>query len=318
MEKIEERFLVLDPELKYEEKSSKSDSSKFIKGIGPKEAHTIEYSTIDSEFYHQNYMGYLESCYDRHMGIVVSPELIWYVLLSEISGHIKENSERYRSLFTDSDEKKEISVRCPDVLDLPALLVKALKEVVPSETEGYFPQLSTETPESLFAFSAAFCDAVSPYYDDSMYCCGFPSVVVRGSEEDWVKVKRYFKYIARNLELDSHYVFVVESHMNSIIASLKDINSSVAFYKDIFILEHCGSGGQVEVTGWLAQLFMKIPSVRYTHNFSTQLAQLKYKNLSGNRDYQISTGIMKSNYNKETGISVPEFGHVLYRFDEKE
>lgn len=317
MKKIEERFLVLDPKLEYVDESDKSDSSKFIKELGPKEAHTIEYSTIDSVFYHQNYMGYLESCYDRHMGIVVSPELLWYVLLSEISVHIKENSNKYRSLFTDSDEKKEISVRCVDVSDLPAQLVKALKRVVPTDTQGYFPEFSTETPESVFANSATFCDAVSPYYDFMMYCCGLPSVVVRGSEEDWVKVKRYFKYIARNLELDSHYAFVVESHINSIIASLKDINSFAAFYKDIFILERCGSGGQVEATGWLPQLFMKIPSMRYTHNFSSQVAQLRYKNLSGNRDYQISTGIMKSNYYKETGICVPEFGHVLYRFDEK-
>ena len=76
----------------------------------PTVKHKLVDVTVDGDFYHKNYMEYLENCYDRHYGYVISPDMVWYTLLSELAIHIKNNAEHYRDLFTDSDEKKEISV----------------------------------------------------------------------------------------------------------------------------------------------------------------------------------------------------------------
>jgi hypothetical protein len=310
-----EQKLILDSTLEYVETSNHETTiDKLIGDVKPEGDHTVNHTTIDGQFSHKNYMGYLERCYDKHMGYVISPELIWYVLLSEIAGHIKENSEQYRDMFTDSDEKKDISVECHDVNQLPQLLVGKLKDVIPTEIGVYLPNFTTETPESIFACSTAFCDAVSPYYDYFMYCCGLPSVVVKGTEGDWNKVKNHFAWIARTLKLDSHYTWVVTSRLKQIRESLDDIESYKDFYRDVFKLERCGSGGQVEASGWLTELYMKIPSTRYTHNFNTQVSQLRYKNLTDEKDYMFSTGIMKSNYDAEAGVSIPEFGHILFEF----
>jgi len=300
----ERRILILNDDLMFVD-SGKADVDELITKIAPDKKYTVKHHTINSQFFQKNYMEYLEHCYDKHMGYVLSPELIWYSLLTEIAGCIKDNSEKYRDKFTDSDEKKEIVVTCPwsQIDKLPGLLTDELKNHIPN-AGNYLPSFSTETPQSKFAFSTAFCDAVSPYYNFGMLCCGFPSVEVKGTEEDWRKVYNHFKWVSRELNLTSK--------IKTIIESLDDLDSYKSFYNDIFKLKRCGSGGQVEASGWFIELFMKIPCVLYTYNFSSQVSRLNFKNLTENKNYMISSGIMKTNYDNDNRIATPDFGYVLY------
>lgn len=308
--------LTLDPTLELVT-SENYDTKEKLKNIQPKEDHDVYTPIKKSEFYHKNYMDYLGVCYDRHMGYVLSPEMVWYFLLAEIAAHIKKDPEKYRSLFTDSDEKKDIMIECTGTEKFIELIMKELKKLVPTDTGVFLPSFSTDTPESVFSKSCAFCDAVSPFYDYMMYCCGFPSVMIKGDYDDWDKVLRHFKYIARTLKLNSHYTGVVRARLQTILDSLDNPEEHKHFYQDIFKLERCGSGGQVEATGWITELFMEIPSTRYTHNFSTQVSTVNFTNLTEDKDYRISTGLFVSNYDEKTGVAIPEFTHVLFKMKEK-
>ena len=287
--------------------------TKMIKDIKPKGDFTYD-DNINTDFCHNNYMDYLVNCYDRHLGYVLTPDTIWYVLLSEISEHIKGNSEHYRSLFTTSDEKTEIVVNNTNVDEFPLEIIKQLRGLVPTDIDKFLPEFTTSTVESKFAHSCSFCDAVSPYYNYGMMMCGFRKVKIEGTSDDWVKVMESFRLVSGVLDkIDKAYVFDVLS----ILSRISFLDSSDAnFYDNIFALERCGSGGQVEVTGWFQKFYMKKPSPRYTYNYSTQVSQVNFTTLWDGKKHMISSGILGSNL--EDGFAVPQFEYVLFHLDSEE
>lgn len=293
--------------------------------VSPKEySAVVENTATDNTIFHKNYMDYLSTCYGSHYGYVISPELIWYMLLCEVSGHIKEFSTEYASLFTETPEKKQRlavmkSSDSPETLDLTSI-VDLLKAVVPSDISSFLPTFTTDTPESTFAHNAAFCDAMSPYYDYAMYCCGFPSVTVKGTVEDWQKIIDSIGDISSLLpEMSSDYTTGVQETVQNIINSYSmDAVGAADFFNSIFTLERCGSGGQVEVNGWITKFYMNRPMVKYTHNYSTHVSHVEYKDLDTDIDYVISTGIFGSTFDEETQVATPNFSHVVYRISEEE
>ena len=86
----------------------------------------------DASLYHRNYLEYLEKCWADHLGIVITPDILWFTVLSELVGVVKESPEPYRHLFTTSHEKKEIVVFAEREIVMPLnRLVQALRNHVP-------------------------------------------------------------------------------------------------------------------------------------------------------------------------------------------
>lgn len=312
--------LVLDAELgesKRREYDIDEARKKLLGSCEPKEIHTLVDLTVDGTHVHKNYMEYLETCYDRHYGYVLSPDMIWYTILSELSIHIKNNAEHYRILFTDSLDKKEISVACMDWEELPFIITDELKKVVPTDVDAFLPKFSTSNAESIFAANVAFCDAVSPFYSYSMYMCGYPSARIRGTKEDWIGVATSVAKVAGLLDLvDEEYFSKVVETIDTIIDSLDSPEDHVEFYKDIFTVKRCGSGGQTEVFGWFTNFFMETPRIRYTYNYSTHISEMDFRNLSTKKDYKISTGIFGSTLNEN--ILTPNYGRFLFELEDKD
>jgi hypothetical protein len=180
------------------------------------ELDTIE---PDSKFYHRNYLTYLEKCWADHLGIVITPDIFWYTLLSEFATLVKGSPENYRSLFTDSPEKKDIIVVSGSLTVMPLdALVKALKRQVPSDTSLFFPNLSF-TKNSGHAFLASFCDICSPYYNYMMYMCGFPYIDVKGSIEDWKLLKEHWDRLKGIVQGNIQWVNTVSNVFNNIIVN---------------------------------------------------------------------------------------------------
>ena len=95
--------------------------------------------------------------------------MIWFDLLCELSLLTKKNPKTYRSLFSETEEKQEISVLTDDPELIPMTSIMAeLKGRVPTDTALFSPRFTTSTEKSIFANSVAFADAVSPYYNYSV------------------------------------------------------------------------------------------------------------------------------------------------------
>jgi len=267
----------------------------------------------DVQHYHLNYMIYLSKCWADHLGVVVSPDIIWFTLLSEIATIIKNGPEIYRHLFSTSKEKQDIIIACADpvVINLDTLS-SVLKERVPTDTQHFFPEFTTSTPQSMHAFQATFCDMCSPYYNYMMYLCNIPKIDVQGTFDDWKELAHKWRILATILfdkESTVHHIWIKQ--VNETLTALLTNFYDKEFWKTIFGIKHCGSGGQIEVFGWFANLFLKQPKPRYPENFANHMSIVKYKQLNYNADYEMSVGLFSSQLQDE--FMIPNFNYVVHQ-----
>jgi hypothetical protein len=293
------------------------DVDSFNEGIRSDNTKTVR-DCINGQYRHNNYLSYLQTCWSKHYGVIISPDIIWQLVLSEISGHIKNHSEDYRYLFTKSDDKVKISVPTadPELIDLN-LITKELKKLVPTNIDIFIPEFTTTTQPAKLAFMATFADAMTPYYNYSMYCCGIPKVSIIGDKEDWDKISlnlTTLKDILYKSNIDILYKNNISNYINNVLVVINNISSQYDevdedFIKDIFKLVACGSGGQTEAYGWITDLFIKKPRLKYVHNFPTCVAKVPYTFLETGQKFELCHGLFSSN--EVDGYLIPEFGFII-------
>jgi len=310
IEKTKGLVIELDSTLTVTEINSQ-DAESFNKSITEKNQKTVR-DCIEGKFRHINYIDYLQMAWANHYGVVLSPDIFWFILLNESAGHIKDNSEHYRSLFTTAPEGKTnivVPTADPQLINLD-LIAEELRKLVPTDIDIFIPKFSTSTPSSSFAFKAAFADAMSPYYNYWMFACGIPKVKVQGTVEDWTKLSEGVEKLKSLLNKDENitgYFDRIKKISNSIISELETPNTD--FWKDMFRLDRCGSGSQVEVAGWAKDLFIKAPRPAYPSNFPTNVAKVAYTFIDTGQDFELKYGLFSSNI--EDGFLVPDFGFII-------
>lgn len=263
---------------------------------------------IHGSVFHKNYLEYLANSWNNHYGIIISPDILWYNILCELAGHIKGNAEQYRSLFTTSNSKTEIRVPTadPQLIDLN-LIANELSRLVPTNTDAFLLRFSTTNEHAALAFKAAFADAMTPYYNYSMFMCGLPRVKILGTPEDWD--------IITNTLIDFLRLFEpLQDYLSGLIVIMKQIKGcltepDVTFLKDIFRLERCGSGGQVEVAGWITKFYTQKPRLGYVGNYNSAVSKVPYTFLETGQEFVLNYGLFSSNLDGH--YLVPEFGFTI-------
>lgn len=278
------------------------------KFFAPTVTHQLEYcqdSIGAGQAFHKNYMEYLQKAWGDHLSIVISPEIVWYTLLCELAAIVKADPEKYRDVFTTSKEKQNIIVVTAELVVMPLnQMVDLLRHVVPTNTSKFFPEFSTSTERSIWACNAAFADMCSPYYNYMMLLCGFPSIDVRGDKEDWENLVQSWNNLKDIVPGQWHQQ--VAKILSDIYASLDD----AAFWKGMFRLEKCGSGSQVEVCGWWANLYVTQPKVAYPENYAPHVSIVSYRQLNLQKDYEMRVGLFLSK--QEDEFLIPDFGYVVH------
>lgn len=265
---------------------------------------------------HRNYLDYLEVCYANHYSPVVRPDFFWYELLCELSIMVKEKPENFREFFTTVEGKTELIVFSDSLDKLPLeKIMDMFKTLVPSGSENYMPVFSTSTPDATEAFYAAFADAASPFYNYSMLLCGFPSIIVQGTVEDWTKLSDYWKNLSK-IKLFSKCDKNVKEYVKNVQTVLdvcRDTFVTGAFvethWKDMFFVENCGSGHQRQVRGWITDLFRTKPHMAYSENFSSHVSKVQYKQLNTNINYTAYYGLFSSEV--DGCVLRPKYGCII-------
>jgi Domain of unknown function (DUF4419) len=317
-------IIELNPELKPREMSANSlkyHQESFYRRI-KQMAPTILKSNFEqlAPLKHLNYLEYLSFCYANHFSAVVSPEHLWYVILCNLAAEVKDNPEKYRPLFTDSADKKEISVQTDDVteIDVSAVIAK-LRELVFFDMSKTLPRFSTSTELSELASGIAFCDMASPFYNYSTYLCGFPQLKILGMKEDWLLFKdslastgEIFKPFDDG-QLVVHHLSTLWQICDKILEAF-DGHVDLDFFNDMFKVTPCGSGHQEEIDGWITLFFKEVPSLKYVENFLSCVSQMQYKNIDTQRHFKLSIGLFSSKL--EDGFLVPEYGKFIEELSE--
>jgi len=250
---------------------------------------------IKGSIFHKNYLSYLSGAYATHYGIVVRPDHIWYTILCEMGYLIKSDPKKYESLFTNSSEKKDISVPTLDPIVMPIdSLINELFKLIPSglNRDVILLNFSTTDAPATFAFSTSFLDAASPYYNYSMYLCGFNKIKVLGNVTDYELMRTKvgtLSFIFNSTPVDTYLTKV-----HAVIQSIIDEFNDEKFWQEMFYIEHCGSGHQEEAKGWFTDLYHTYPRLGYVCNFPTHLSIVEYKNITTGKSFVMKSGLLSS------------------------
>jgi hypothetical protein len=105
-------------------------------------------------------------------------------------------------------------------------------------------------------------------------------------------------------------------HVKDVLNNCIAYRHSPSYWKDIFKLEKCGSGTDLEVRGWITNLFAAMPRMAYISNFPTCLSTLEYKNTSVDKRFMMADGLLYST--EQDGLLVPNFSYLVYEVNEQE
>jgi hypothetical protein len=261
-------------------------------------------TTIDAKITHRNYLDYLCLCWKRHYGVVISPTILWNMVLNNLAFQVNKTPNIFKKYFTESDEKQEILVQQGGNQIDVAQLIAGVSAKIPTEIlDHVFPKYSTDSDKAIIANYTAFLDMVSPYYNYGMYLCGIPKVRVLGTLDDW---NLFIAKCMKVAELIPEFSKYLETVRKRIVRIYEDTCN----YADIFRLDACGSGSQAEVEGWIRDFYIEQPRVTYPENFISCISKIDYHNYNDNKDYRLYAGLFTSTL--EDGYLVPEFDNIYF------
>ena len=158
---------------------------------------------------HSFLQGMLQA-YKNHKSITLSPDIIWILILQGFSYHVAQNKDNLRSMFVSFDGKKELTVKRLDItpasatksdwMDIINKFVEQIGENTGKQlTDVLEPKFSTTTSVSHTAGMTSIMSAMQYYfaYRAMVGGCGFPSITIEGTVEDWELIKSKVEYIAK-------------------------------------------------------------------------------------------------------------------------
>jgi hypothetical protein len=276
------------------------------------EKNIIQNNLSDSTIKHKNYYDYLEFAYNNHLSIIIKPDNIYHLILSEISVIIQNNDDLFREFFTDSPEKKIISIDT-EIFDFPLdEITGELLKQIPNKEAGklFIPTFSTTTQNDLIAYKSLLCEGMKKYYGYmSYYSCGFKKIKVLGDKKDYKKIISLLNTFKSEFNVDPLNEYIDD--LIPIIQSIYDNFDDSEFWGKIYFRfsEICGSG----IDGWFLKLYSRF-STNYK-NLSIAKIPFIIDNLVTEEQInaQAYYGLFESKI--EDGYLVPNYSSMV--FDEK-
>lgn len=238
-------------------------------------------------------IGLLSHAYSNHRKVVINPHDVWGLLIGDLSRYINSHVETFRKLFTDSNEKKLLTVPTGDVMELPlGAMAGVLTRNVKFNATLLMPVFSTVSVIHIEFFQALMCDMASAYYSYGTFLCGIPAIRVAGKKTDWTMLVDCYTRLA---DIFSRHDPSLEPAFDRILATLAPIVSSfdsdqTEHWRNIFTQKNIGSGGELKIDGWITKLFIEKRDLPKINNFMTDTAFVKYQNLETGRNFGLLMG----------------------------
>jgi hypothetical protein len=202
----------------------------------------------------------VQLAYDEHRPLVISPDVIWLMILQGFSTHIELNKAKYQYSLVDFEGIKRIDIKRDDFVRgktdtlwkdiIPEFTSEIRKHIV--DTSMYsrvVHSFTTSTSKELLAYEITFLEINKHYFDYHFWACGIPEITLEGTVEDW-------KWIRQNIEVFRK--FDLSWWIDKLIPILDQFLETSKGYVDhefwssIYRYdEMCGA----EITGWFAKFF---------------------------------------------------------------
>jgi len=145
-------------------------------------------------------LGLFDSCARadfEHHHLVLRPEDIWFVILTQLNMFILSHAEELRSKFVAHEGRKGLSIAIGGKTgslqfgEFAQRMTEEMQESIVDKglKDWIMPDFSTTTESDKIVASIIFMGAMSKYFTyDGATGCGFPSVKLLGKKEDWKKI----------------------------------------------------------------------------------------------------------------------------------
>jgi hypothetical protein len=210
--------------------------------------------------------------FSEHRPLVLTPDAIWLTLAQGFAQHVNNHAEALRSRFVSHKDQMVLKVEVKEVTSAEhwSSAIQQWSTQIGERVEAALYELmicnfSTTTPVVKTASQVAMMDAFQQYFEYQLMCiCGIPSVTLKGTLADWVKIRERVDVMeAYHLEWWTDRLKLV---CDALVETAKGTPSRT-FWRHIYKPKEV-YGGEV-MTGWLADLFpyinddrTKTPTVR--------------------------------------------------------
>ena len=219
--------------------------------------------------------------FDKHVPLILGPDIIWNTIMQGISKHINENSEEFRDILVTHKEQKIINIERNDLKigdtnnKWQEITKEFIKKIIDNCNNDALNKainlrFSTTTPIQDAVHDMTFMDVVKSYFKYKVTTrCGIPYIDIDGTVEDWINIRESLD-ILDDLNLTS-WKEKLQNVINHFIEIYSDVNDK-DFWNNIYLLHGAkGSGSVTTVSGWISDLFLYINEKKIDYTLETRL-----------------------------------------------
>lgn len=284
-----------------------------------------------------SFVASVHQAFAEHRPLLLTPDAVWMTIAQGFAQHINNNAERLRYQFVNHSSKRELKVAVERLLDnqdwqkAVELWSKQIDDNVKADIADLMVcDFSTTTSIIRTASQVVMMDALKQYFDYRLYVvCGIPWITVRGTVDDWKKIRERVEIIAQyDLDWWTNRLLTICDRIIETVAGKPDLD----FWKHI--CKPQSMYGRDVITGWLADLFpylkdsitnsptyknpiLEKPREELTINngipptaFPNGISQASFSlnTLDGESQLELIAGFIGVGQNQENGCLHPEIG----------
>jgi hypothetical protein len=202
------------------------------------------------------------TAYDRHYPLVLSPDMIWLLILQGFASHVNANSEALRKKFVAHEGKLVVNVQRDNFRKgdpandwegvFAELSSKLRTHIGPAAHDLIVNEISTTGTTEKAAMEVALLDTLQSYFVYLVTtACGFPSITLEGTTGDWQQLR------ARAQQLQSYDLDWWIPHLLPVLDEFVRASQnrpSREFWCNFYKLSVVGSGDS-HIQGHILNLF---------------------------------------------------------------
>lgn len=202
----------------------------------------------------------------NHHSIEIYPDDIWLLIMDGIRMHVKNNRDALKGKFVQDGSDTSIVILDNSLtLQAPPTAWKrniteiydTLYQKLPETTRTAFDvSFSTSTAIDKFVSKTMLMAISSEYYSyNSMTLCGIPQIFIKGTKEDWEKLKSSFDNLANILDMP-WWAKQIDPILKEFVNTF-DKKYNMKFWRRIYKDVPAGeeSGTVPKINGWITKFF---------------------------------------------------------------
>ena len=138
--------------------------------------------------------------FSHHVPLIITPDIIFYLITSATAVHINQNSEKLRKTFVNHEGKKELEIRRDDfVLNsknnpwhevIDEFAIEIGKNTNNNVADLLVANFSTTSKDARVVSQMVLMDSMQTYFDYTLSrLCGIPEIRLTGNKQDWESVQ---------------------------------------------------------------------------------------------------------------------------------